>query len=199
MSDISKDILDLLESSGKPLSLSEIANNLCYSRSSLMITLKNMVDEKKIQSYSAVTAKGDSYVNMNYYSKIDIAKDSSIHNIEKLIDELNQKYVNLDSDLQSKNEILDKRIEEVENNTKNIYLNIISIMAVFIAIFTLVISNVEVLKEYITANDTIGDVVMKMAVVNIPLLVVIFFILLMIRFLILKPLKHKQPKKEGKK
>ena len=52
MSDISKDILDLLESSGKPLSLSEIANNLCYSRSSLMITLKNMVDEKKIQSYS---------------------------------------------------------------------------------------------------------------------------------------------------
>lgn len=192
MSDISKDILDLLESSGKPLSLSEIASDLFYSRSNLFITLKKMVDEKQIQSYTAKTAKG----NINYYAKTGAVNEASTKNIEILIDELNQKYVNLDSDLQSKSEILDKRIEEVENNTKNIYLNIISIMAVFIAIFTLVISNVEVLKEYITTNDTICDVVMKMAVINIPLVIVIFFVLLMIRCLILKPLKAAPKKKE---
>lgn len=196
MSDISKDILDLLESSGKPLSLSEIASDLCYSKSTLIRTLKRMVDEKQIQSYTAKTSKGNYYVDINYYAKTDVSNDCSTKDIGKLIDELNQKYVNLDSDLQSKSEILDKRIEEVENNTKNIYLNIISIIAVFIAIFTLITTNIQILGKYISVKDTLCDVAMKMAVINIPLVIVIFFVLLMIRCLILKPLKAAPKKKE---
>ena len=146
-----------------------------------------------------MTAKGNNFVNMTYYSILNNEKDNDSKNIEKLIDELNQKYVNLDSDLQLKNEELNRRIEEVENNTKNIYLNIISIISVFIAIFTLIITNVQVLKDYIAVDDTVCNVSMKMAVINIPLLIVIFFVLLMIRNLILKPLKSKQRKKEFKK
>ena len=199
MSDISKDVLDLLESSGKPLSLSEIANSLCYTKCSLNIALQKMVENKQIQSYTSMTAKGNNFVNMMYYSILNNEKDNDSKNIEKLIDELNQKYVNLDSDLQLKNEELNRRIEEVENNTKNIYLNIISIISVFIAIFTLIITNVQVLKDYIAVDDTVCNVSMKMAVINIPLLIVIFFVLLMIRNLILKPLKSKQRKKEFKK
>lgn len=193
MSELSEKILSVMKIYGRPVTISEISDELALTRATVVKIINTLVDSEKVKLY---TTNGKNI----YYALVNESRsDGTQTKTSELINELNQKYANLDSDLQSKSEILDKRIEEVENNTKNIYLNIISIMAVFIAIFTLVISNVEMLKEYITSNDTMCDVVMKMAVINIPLLVVIFFILLMIRFLILKPLKDKQPKKEDKK
>lgn len=193
MSETSARVIEYMELIGRPLTIYEIAEELGMTTAVVTRTLRNLLESGKVKKYGANNKRV-------YYASINVPQSDEIQlKTSELINELNQKYANLDSDLQSKSEILDKRIEEVENNTKNIYLNIISIMAVFIAIFTLVISNVEMLKEYITSNDTICDVVMKMAVINIPLLVVIFFILLMIRFLILKPLKDKQPKKESEK
>lgn len=193
MSELSEKILSVMKIYGRPVTIAEISDELAITRTVVLKVINSLVDSEKVKLY---TTNGKNI----YYALVSESKnDDSQIKTSELINELNQKYANLDSDLQSKSELLDKRIEEVENNTKNIYLNIISIMAVFIAIFTLVISNVEMLKEYITSNDTICDVVMKIAVINIPLLVVIFFILLMIRFLILKPLKDKQPKKEDKK
>ena len=198
MSNISKDILDLLESSGKPLSLSEIANDLYYNMAFLQRTLNKLIDEKQIQAYTAKTPGENNHRSITYYAKSNAVNEISSKNLEKIIDELNQKYVNLDSDLQTKNDELSNRIEEVENNTRNIYLNIISIISVFIAIFTLIITNFDVLKDYIKVYDTFCDVVKKMAIINIPLVIVIFFVLLMVRALILKPLISKQKKRSLK-
>lgn len=190
MNEMAEAILKVMEVYNKPVTISEIADELVISKAFAFKTIRELIAQGKVKEY---LTNG----RIKYYALAVEAKTDEIQ-LNRFINELNQKYANLDADLQTKSDALDKRIEEVENNTKNIYLNIISIISVFIAIFTLIITNIQVLKDYISVDDTLCTVAAKMAVINISLVIVIFFVLLMIRYLVLKPLKSKQCKKESK-
>ena len=138
MQDMETDILEYLKASDEPKSVSDISTCLGITREAALRSLKELKDNNRIiekssnrRSYYIANNEG---ITAEDFSKLKTKSLEILVPAKAASDEILEEFDNLKKD------------------TKNIYTNIISIMGVFVAIFSIVLagSNVVFQSTYTT-------------------------------------------------
>ena len=159
----------------RPASVNEISEAANLSRQSVLSALNTLVKDgtlEKVQSGMTV-----------YFQTSSAGKSDAEKNLEK-------RFVELDEALNEKIVKHNRRIERIEKETEHIYANMISIMGVFVAIFALIVINANAIAGTISADTKICDALLKLAILNIPVVICIIALLIGVRFIILKDFKR---------
>lgn len=159
----------------RPASVSEITEATGLSRPSVLSALNTLVKEGTLEK---VQSGKTAYFQMSSAEKSDEEK-----NLEK-------RFVELDEALNEKITKHDQRIAQIEKETEHIYANMISIMGVFVAIFALIVINANTIAGTISQEEKICSALLKLIVLNLPVVVCIIALLIGIRFIILRDFKR---------
>lgn len=176
-------ILQFLQETKEPKAYKEIAQTLGYSLTSVKTALMKLVDEQKV--FKIETTRNI------YYS---IVKKATWEDVSNMHNEIVRETV------MTKDSYADLRedIEKIGNNVNGIYANIISIMAVFVAVFALITVNANITFK-LTQNN-MCHVFWGIVVINIVVVICIIALLLGVRIIIINPLLGKiKDKKEKRK
>ena len=158
-----------------PVSMRQIAEATGYS---LAITSRALA---KLVSQGVLERVGSG--NTRYY-QIRTAQKSK----EEI--DLETRFVELSEALDEKIARHDRRIERIEKETEHLYTNMISIMGVFVAIFALIVINANAVAGTISEDAKICDALLKLVVLNVPVVFCIIALLVGVRFIILRDFKR---------
>ena len=162
----------------RPVTVKDISFEMNIPFETTYNAMKQLVESGKL---TVITSDNpDERKRVKYYSIIS----------EKTDKIMEQKFATLDSALTQQKIETDKRLNELENATKSLYANMISIMGIFVAIFSLIVLNTEATKNWLPAETPFQDAVFKMMALNIPVVLAIIILLLAVRFIILRDFKR---------
>lgn len=182
MPNIEESVLDLLEKSADPMNINEISQALGISiRTTHHCIQKLLQDEKIIE----VGLKLDDINRKRQYYTI-IQKERTTWN------DLEQMSLSIANTKVGSKELyfnLQDKVEAIEENINKLYINIIAILGVFVAIFSIIIVNTSVLVNATTIGNV--DLLKKIGIVNGSLVITITALLLLIKYLIIMPRKSK--------
>jgi len=177
------EILQFLQNVEEPKSLIEISQSCDFDKESTSGALNKLIDEGKV--FTIRTTR-------NVYYAIE--RKATWDNVANMYNEISQKTIVARDNYNELNE----RIENIGNNVNGIYANIISIMAVFVAVFALITVNANITFK-LTQNN-MCHVFWGIVVINIVVVICIIALLLGVRIIIINPLLGKiKDKKEKRK
>lgn len=179
MSSITEQIEDLLKESG-PLTQKQIAETLNITVGLCVISIKKLVDEGKVTQVSSHSKR------MYYF----INKEATYKDLSNMHNEIAKETVNAKDTYEN----LKEKYEEVNKNVNGLYANIISIIAVFVAIFALITVNANITFNLTTQN--MYDVFWGIVKINVFVVICIIAMLGATRILIINPLLGKSKKKK---
>lgn len=155
-------ILDLLIKENQPLTMEEIRDKVkIYSMQAISRALRELQGSDLIKSIRGR--------DVTYYLYYNSEKNKDIPKVENLINDEIVKIKDLFSELQ-------KQINKADSKINNIYASIITIMGVFVAIFSLISVNARVVFD-LTQNN-IYDVIWSVFAVNVVTVVSIIILLI---------------------
>lgn len=183
--EVDMQILSLIKSGTAPQSLEEIGNELGKTRASIVNSIKRLEEE------GLITQVGNSktrqyYIPVKALRKID-PKD--LDDFDKEIGNISANAKDQFEDIKEKTEHLEKRIKASDEKMNQFYVNIISIMGVFVAIFALISINIKVVADVATTISC--AVILTCIVIDVSAVVVIGAMLLLLKWIINNPLKKK--------
>ena len=169
MQSLEDKIVEYLKEKREPISLSELSESLNYTRASVARQIR-LLQEKGIVDR----------VGNERYSMWCLSEDNGGITLGEMA---NLKSIFNDNIADSKgaSEELENKISEVEDKINQIYLHIISIMGIFVTVFSLVISNAQRIYDASQCNYNICDLIKGILVSNISTVVVILFLMLFIK------------------
>ena len=86
-------------------------------------------------------------------------------------EELSQKYVDMASALEKQYKEIKEENENLKNKIDKIYTNMISLMGIFVAIFALIIINVESIGTFAANANSSDEMFINLVILNIPLVI----------------------------
>lgn len=170
---LSDKILELLENSNRPMTDVEISKALGYTLSSIIRAIHVLNEKDKL-----VTVKTQS--RTYYFGKQKPATNADLSNMNNIIATSTVKVVDANEDLK-------EDIKKVENKINKIYINIISLMGVFVALFSLITINVNLVYKVIISPS--HDAIVASIIINLSAVIMITALLILIRLIIINPLK----------
>ncbi len=173
--DILENITEAVRLFNAPVSRRQIAEETKYSLATTSRALEKLVSQGVLEKVGSG--------NIRYYQISTSQKSKEEINLET-------RFVELSEALDEKIVRHDRRIERVEKETEHLYTNMISIMGVFVAIFALIVINANAIAGTISEDTKICDALLKLAVLNIPVVICIIALLIGVRFIILKDFKR---------
>lgn len=177
-----EEIEELLNESG-PLTQKQIADTLNISVASCRINLQKLVDEGKVTQLSSQNNR-----RLYYF----INKAATYKDVANMHSEIAKETVNAKDTYED----LKEKYDEVNKNVNGLYANIISIIAVFVAIFALITVNANITFKLTTEN--MYDVFWGIVKINVFVVICIIAMLGATRILIINPLiKEKKNDKRG--
>lgn len=168
MENIYQEIINYFREKREPVSLKEISNDLNISQHTVYSKIR------VLKSRGIVSNVGN-----DRYSMWILNEDNGLANIsdsEKLNAIFNDKIANT----KGASEELENKVKEVKEKIDAIQINMISIMGVLVAVFSLVISNAQRIYDISQYNYNIRDLIKGIIISNISTIIVIFFLLLFI-------------------
>lgn len=123
---------------------------------------------------------------VNYVNEVIQKSDlshSRLEEVDKQIDDFNNKLEKTNELFQSKlaeNERTIKKIHNLDKRIDNFYSKIIEIVGVFIAIFSFIIAGIQISFK---AEGTFEEILLKSSAIFLPILVSIIILLVCIRFI----------------
>lgn len=198
-------IIDTLRKANRPMSLVELSKYMCIPMSLINRILIELDNEGVIETLTG-SENDDQYERkIRYFSLVkdvklthDTSIDDFVNKYVSLSKEMNQQYVNFAEDISHKTCDIENKVSALELQTKNIYANLISIMGIFVALFSLIIINTEAISKFIPPNGQLHDIFLKLVILNIPIVLSIIILMLCIRYIILKPLFKNEKKNSAK-
>ena len=183
MENIKKEIQRLLNTN-PPMTTKGISDELRITRGTAVRCVRDLVDQGIISEFEAKNS-GKKY----YYIEEEMS-DKDTSDMRKVVTEetINAKDAYKD---------LTEKYEKASKNVNGLYANIISIIAVFVAIFALITVNANITFELTTKN--MYDVFWGIVKINIFVVICIIVLLGATRILIINPLLGKSRKKKDKR
>ncbi len=206
-----KKIIDLLEKSTTPMSMREISDTLNLSMKTTHRILSelqetNKIDEilsdevlantaqvkRKVRFFTLVqnnTNPEDKSTNLQYIKRIEP--------VERKIEYIETELQNKLSEFEHQSKILQERSDSLSEKLNHIYVNIISMMGVFIAIFAIIIINVNEISDIMkNTNFNVLENIKYLCMLSAPLVISIIALLGGVRLILISGLKSS--KKDGK-
>ena len=178
-----KKILELINSENSPQSIKEISEQIGYAQSVVYGSLRKLENEGYITTVGTNRAR-------QYYISAKAAQKLGPDTLENVGKELNN--ITADAkgsyeDIKEKTEILDKKIQDFDGKMNQFYVNIISIMAVFVAIFALISINIKVVADVATTISRAA--IWTCVIIDVSAVAVIGIMLWLLKLIIINPLK----------
>lgn len=183
MLNVEESVFNILESNPDPLNLSEISQKLGISLSTTNHCIRNLLQNNKITEVGSKT--DDSNHKRRYYTVLKRVQTTWGDLEQMLLSIANTKVGSKELYIELK-----ENVEVIEENVNKLYINIIAILGVFVAIFSIITVNTSVLVNAVTISNV--DLLKKLGIVNGSLVITITALLLLIRFLIIIPQKRKE-------
>lgn len=178
--DIGEEIQQLLKIS-PAMTSTNISEQLGISRATCIICLNDLIDKKIVYSFKTKNGR------KTYYS---IEEHTTVNDIENMRKVVKEETVNAKDAYDD----LEEKYNEVNKNVNGLYANIISIIAVFVAIFALITVNANITFNLTTQN--MYDVFCGIVKINVFVVICIIAMLGATRILIINPLLGKSKKKK---
>lgn len=97
---------------------------------------------------------------------------------------LSQKYADIASSLESQYAEIKDENEDLRQQIRGLYANILTLMGIFVAIFSLIVVNVNGIGIYLQTVADSTEMFYALLKLNIPLILAIFFLILMVKLLL---------------
>lgn len=163
-------VYEKIKNSNEPLSFNEISDSLELSKVSTHKSLEQLIEEQKIKKITIGSR--------SYYIALD--EGMTVAEFEK------SKTIIMEKLAYSKGnyEELEDKIQGIDSKVDGFYINIISIMGVFVAIFSLLTNNAKIAYDFSQSSLSIKDICIGIAVSNGILIFSIGVLLILIKILI---------------
>ncbi|MDO4563979.1 MAG: hypothetical protein Q4C12_09165 [Clostridia bacterium] len=208
MSSISESILEYIASAGAPVSIANIVKETEFSKAVVSRTLLGLVEGGKLivsDSYERLS-NGCSRKVKFYMIPASLGSDGNEQKIDvkafvtqirlleqSMLDQYASFTVKTENELENT-----RRIElEASERTKKLYVDVITLMGVFISLFSIIVINIEAIQNAFSPQTCVWHSVVDLLLLNLPLVVSILVLLFGIRLLILRPIILKVNKKSS--
>lgn len=179
---IEDQILELLKTTTTPLSESEISAKLEIKATEAVQTIKKLEQDKLIIEV------GSNIKDENRKRRYYIAVTKAVTTHADLVT-MNTTIATYSADSKDLFAELSEKVSRAEEQFSKIYINIISILGVFVAIFSLIIVNTSVISNFHAKCQ--GDLLVTLGAVNLSLIIALTCLLLLINLFVVRPLKNK--------
>ena len=176
LSSIERKVLQVITVFNRPVSAEEIAYEMGMPKDIVLKILENLVNKGNVVIYQSKIGDQTYYTPLSSKSGLDSV--------------LSQKYADMAAGLEKKylevrseNDILKAKIEQF-------YSNIITIMGVFIALFALIVINIEAIGMFVSDISDSSDLFWSLLKLNIPIIITIAVLLVLIKLLFRMPRKR---------
>lgn len=164
-----------------PLSLTEISERLNMSKPTVLTYVRLLIEEDVIISISSAR-------NRKVYYALN--REATIEDVNKMHIEIAKETV----DAKDIYEELKLQYDVVNANVNGIYVNIISMMSIFVAIFSLITVNANIVFKLTTEN--MPDVFWGIIKINGFVVICIIVLLIGVRKIIIDPMLKKGKKEQ---
>lgn len=167
-------IIDYLKENEKATQL-ELRNNLSISQAIVSDILKRLIDENIVERVPT---------NRNTYY---ILKEGlTAEKYDNLSSEIKKRVILVEESMENVKE----QVDNANQNINKIYIDIISLMSVFVAIIALIITNADIVLKITESN--IKNYLLDIVLVNLSVCICLAIFVVLIRFIVLKPLSKKK-------
>ena len=173
LTNLERKVLQVIELFNRPVTVYEVSYEMGMDLQVTNETIVTLVKKDKLIKIKPTKSDTIYYTPLTSKSGIEIM--------------INQKYVDMVQQLDVEYSEIKKEQDNLNNQIKGIYGQIITLMGIFISIFALVIINVNAISEFVNRTSTICELFKSLLVLNVPIVVSLAALILLIRF-ILKPL-----------
>ena len=177
LNELERKILQVIMMYNRPVTVREVADELAISFSKTSRLFYDLVEKGNLVVFSSSNHRSKYYAVSNSKEAIDKT--------------LSQKYVDLIEPLEKKYEEIKLEQAKLTEQLNGVYVQLITLMGIFVAIFALIIINVSAIGEFANSIADPIDLCKTLAVLNIPLVISLFFLTLLIKWVI-KPSKKKK-------
>lgn len=167
-------ILQVITIFNRPVTVKEIAEELNMSINSVRRYFLKLQQKGNIVAYTSG--------NNRYY-----APTTSKDGLDAI---LSQKYADIASSLENQYSEIKAENEELRQQISRLYANILTLMGIFVAIFSIIVINVNAIGIFLEDVADSTEMFYSLLKLNIPVLLAIFFLVLMIKFLFHTPVKR---------
>lgn len=176
LTDIERKVLQVMTIYNRPVTAREIADEMAISIATVKNVFRQLCEKGNIVSYS--TSKGTS----KFYTPT-----SSKTGLDSI---LSQKYVDIAGPLEKQFADIKAENEELRKQIDRMYANILTIMGIFVALFALIVINIEAIGMFASNITDSTDLFWSLLKLNIPIIVTIVVLILLIKFLLYIPKKR---------
>ena len=190
--DIDKKIISMIDEESLPQSLKEISQRTGYAQATIASSLKKLEEQGYI-------IKVGSNKTRQYYIPVKALRKIKPEDLENWSKELNNITADVKGsyeDIEEKTEALERRMVEFEGKMNQFYVNIISIMAVFVAIFALININIKIVADVATTIS--WGAVGTCAIIDVSAVILIWMMLFILKRIIINPLRNGGDSNGGK-
>lgn len=163
-------ILGVMKVYNRPVAINEISQEIDVPYYITEQGINELKRKEKVTELVAGKGKEKYYVLTNENNSLD--------------EELSQKYVDMASAFEKQYQEIKDENESLKNKIDKIYANIISLMGVFVAIFALIIINVDAIGMFAINAKNVENLFFSLLIFNIPLVIAIVVLMLLIKFII---------------
>lgn len=170
------DIYSIITSIDKDLSkgnLEILSQNISY--------IKDHLDDKLCENTK------NSIRKLYDHANLDIARINYIKALQDRNLSREQEIISLQNKLNTKHEELSGSFEKMENDIKDLYANILTLMGIFVAVFAFIAVNSNITFELTQSNQ--ADIFWGIVEINVFVAICIIVLLFTLKLFIIKPLK----------
>lgn len=184
-----EELLEYLEKSICPMTVVSLASEFNSSKYTIERALDELITGGKVVKITPHNPNS----NRTYYTSSKKMAEMKVKEDEKREDnnsnvtkEIDQVIVNAKDNYDD----LTEKIEQIDKNVNSIYVNIISMMAIFVAIFALITVNANIV--FSLTEENASAVFEGIVTINIVVVICIIALLSGVRFIIINPLLGKK-------
>ena len=167
-------ILQVITIFNRPVTVREIAEELNMSVNSVRRYFLKLQQKGNIVAYVSG--------NNRYY-----APTTSKDGLDAI---LSQKYADIASSLENQYLEIKAENEELRQQISGLYASILTLMGIFVAIFSLIVININAIGIFLKDVTDSTEMFYSLLKLNLQILLAIFFLVLMIKFLLHTPAKR---------
>lgn len=175
LDELERKVLQAIIMYNRPVTVHEIANELAISLHRGNYIFSRLIDKGNLIALSSSKGRNKYYVASNSKEAIDKA--------------LSQKYVDLIEPLEKKYEEIKLEQAKLNDQLNSVYVQILTLMGIFVAIFALIIINVSSIGEFAKNIADPMEMLKTLIILNVPLVISLIALTGLIKWVIKPPKK----------
>ena len=194
------DIFEFIAKSSRPVRLNEIAEATGYTQPAALVFVKRLISQGRIIEGQDYIITGQYRRAYKMYSAVKEQKgvpDALKEQYREFEKGMLQKYTEFSAEVHEEVKEIRQISQKANQVSKKLYADIITLMGIFVSIFSLVIINIQAIQGIIDSKN-VWSSLLRMLLINVPLLVTIIVLLISVRLIIINPLLGRKKDKRNK-